>query len=549
MKKILSAIVGIAAVFIFAGKAAAGSETVFNTLYGLNAGPNTGLYSGSTFFGSSAGYYNTTGGANNFMGSNAGYANTIGSFNSFIGNEAGKENSSGNNNSFVGYKAGFYNTTGSNNTLVGYQTGQSSSANPLTGTNNTFMGYMTGFVNSTGSNNTFIGLQAGYSNTQGSGNSIFGNYAGYNNITGNNNVFLGYGAGASETGSDRLYIDNCHLKDGSGDCTFPLIYGEFDNRFVKIDGTIQTTHGIKFSDGSIQTTAPAGVATSLLTTWGSSTGSQGNNSIFIGTSAGTSNTSGSSDNFIGYKAGYSNTSGTWNVFLGDSAGYSNNKGGWNTFLGAEAGYTNTTGSHNTFVGTGAGTMNSTGNYNVFLGYSAGGSETGSNKLYIDNCNTGGNCSSPLIYGEFDNRIVRIDGTVTVAQLVSASDERYKKNIHPLEQSLDKLTQLSGVSYEWKTDEFAGKGFREGRQIGLIAQDVEKVIPELVQTDANGYKAVAYDKLVPVLIEAVKEQQKEITKQREEAKNKDIRIDKLEKALEAMDRRLASLQEARIVALK
>ena len=103
----------------------------------------------------------------------------------------------------------------------------------------------------------------------------------------------------------------------------------------------------------------------------------------------------------------------------------------------------------------------------------------------------------------------IYGTLTLTSLVAPSDERYKKNIQQLEQSLDKVTHLTGVSYEWKTEEYGDRGFKEGRQIGLIAQEVEKVFPELVQTDSDGYKGVAYDKLVPVLIEAVKEQQKEI----------------------------------------
>ncbi len=65
-------------------------------------------------------------------------------------------------------------------------------------------------------------------------------------------------------------------------------------------------------------------------------------------------------------------------------------------------------------------------------------------------------------------------------------------------------------------------FEQNRQIGLVAQEVEKQIPELVRTDANGYKSIAYDKLIVVTIEAVKEQQKEIEAQRQEiAQLKDL----------------------------
>lgn len=104
----------------------------------------------------------------------------------------------------------------------------------------------------------------------------------------------------------------------------------------------------------------------------------------------------------------------------------------------------------------------------------------------------------------------VNGRLTVASIGYPSDERYKRNIQPLQQSLDNITSLKGVSYEWRTDEFSGKGFEDGRQIGLIAQEVEKILPELVLTDDRGFKAVSYDKLVPVLIEAVKEQQRTIS---------------------------------------
>jgi hypothetical protein len=87
--------------------------------------------------------------------------------------------------------------------------------------------------------------------------------------------------------------------------------------------------------------------------------------------------------------------------------------------------------------------------------------------------------------------------------------RFKTNIAPIENALDKISALNGVSYDWRKDEFKDRGFEDSRQIGVIAQDVEKVLPELVKTDPQGYKAVSYEKLTAVLIEAVKEQQKMI----------------------------------------
>lgn len=103
-----------------------------------------------------------------------------------------------------------------------------------------------------------------------------------------------------------------------------------------------------------------------------------------------------------------------------------------------------------------------------------------------------------------------------------SDIRWKKNIVPIENALESVLQLQGVNYEWKVEEYKDKNFDEGRQIGVIAQDVEKVLPELVRTDNEGYKAVSYEKLTVVLVEAIKEQQKQI-------KELEDRIKRLEKA--------------------
>jgi hypothetical protein len=109
------------------------------------------------------------------------------------------------------------------------------------------------------------------------------------------------------------------------------------------------------------------------------------------------------------------------------------------------------------------------------------------------------------------------GTLTVGGQVSfcggaytCSDVRYKKDIRPLKNSLQNLFSLNGYSYYWRRDEFPDKQFTNDRQIGLLAQEVEKIYPEMVMTDANtGYKSVDYSKMVPVLLEALKQQQNQI----------------------------------------
>ncbi len=90
-----------------------------------------------------------------------------------------------------------------------------------------------------------------------------------------------------------------------------------------------------------------------------------------------------------------------------------------------------------------------------------------------------------------------------------SDIRFKEHIASIDSALAKVMNIAGVSYTWKTQEFKEKGFPEGRHYGLIAQEVEKVLPGVVAQAPSGEKAVSYTELVPVLIQAMKEQQKAI----------------------------------------
>jgi len=82
--------------------------------------------------------------------------------------------------------------------------------------------------------------------------------------------------------------------------------------------------------------------------------------------------------------------------------------------------------------------------------------------------------------------------------------------------------LQGVSYERKREEYPDWGFKDSRQIGLLAQDVERVIPELVSADETGYKAVSYNKLTAVLVEAVKELKAENERLRKRLKEETLK---------------------------
>ncbi len=95
----------------------------------------------------------------------------------------------------------------------------------------------------------------------------------------------------------------------------------------------------------------------------------------------------------------------------------------------------------------------------------------------------------------------------------SSDIRLKKDIQPISEPIKKLMEISGVTYKWNEEYLKDKDvdgyFVRETEVGVIAQDVEKVLPEVVATRENGYKAVRYEKLVALLIEAVKDQQKQI----------------------------------------
>jgi hypothetical protein len=102
---------------------------------------------------------------------------------------------------------------------------------------------------------------------------------------------------------------------------------------------------------------------------------------------------------------------------------------------------------------------------------------------------------------------RIDATNDVVAF-SSSDIRFKENIVPIENALDKISKISGNTYDWKAENKIEHGY-EGNDVGVIAQEIEAVLPQLVQTRESGFKAVKYDKLVALLIEGIKEQQTQI----------------------------------------
>jgi hypothetical protein len=124
----------------------------------------------------------------------------------------------------------------------------------------------------------------------------------------------------------------------------------------------------------------------------------------------------------------------------------------------------------------------------------------------------------------------ITGKFNSNGIQESSDIRFKKNITPLSNALENILKLEGVSYNWKQEEFPDRNFGTQTEIGVIAQEIEKVYPELVATDKEGYKSVQYSHLVPVLIEAIKEQQALIESLQKGMKDNESRYVDLKKFL-------------------
>ncbi|HTA23087.1 MAG TPA: tail fiber domain-containing protein [Terriglobales bacterium] len=261
----------------------------------------------------------------------------------------------------------------------------------------------------------------------------------------------------------------------------------------------------------------------------------------IGSSALDANSTGNNNTAIGVLALSNNSTGTNNTATG-SAALDYNTGSNNTANGALALYLNTTGidddatgfsalANNTtgFANAAGGAFalfnNTTGSYNTALGFAAGPDSSSTN--LANSTAIGANAvvseSNALILGGTGTYAVKVGiGTATPSNVFTIaqgaghaisdswdtySSRRWKTNIQTLDGALSKVERLRGVSYELKD---GGK-----REIGVIAEEVNDVVPEVVSKakDGNGVNGVDYSRLTALLIEATKEQQREIQRER------------------------------------
>jgi hypothetical protein len=145
----------------------------------------------------------------------------------------------------------------------------------------------------------------------------------------------------------------------------------------------------------------------------------------------------------------------------------------------------------------------------------------------DKLQVGGDIRAGTVFGTGAGSgcIRRFDGSVLAG--TCSSDARFKRDIQPFAPSLDRVAALRPVDYSWRADEFPARALGTARSYGLIAQEVEQVLPELVSSDDQGYKAVDYTRLPLLAIQAIKELKE--------------RNDALAASHEALERRLEALE--------
>ncbi len=495
----------------------------YDALTTATAGDNVAI-------GYTAGQDLTTGTNNTFLGNYAGRNVTTSSYGTYLGRTAGQGVTSGGEPVFVGYDAGQQVTSGNHNTCIG-----TSAMTYGNGSHNTYVGWQCGFGSNgqDNSNNTAIGKQSMRNIQTGSNNGAMGRGSLYNLTTGSYNMGLGWDAyqaitttsyntgvgantGVYQTGNYNTstgYHSNYGVSgSSSGDYNTAMGYfagaynrgenntflGAIAGRYCST-GQRNTIVGSQAMDNQTMTgsdnTVMGFAAAQNITT--------GYENILIGKSAASGLTTANANIGIGLEVLDNCTSSTGNIAIGYSCmgGGGMSGTGRNIALGDACGYNVTSGSNNILIGWNAGRTGSQ------TPQSMGGVTTGSNQIHIGN-------------ESHSNALVQVSWTVN-------SDGRDKTDIKDLDLGLDFIDSLRPVTYRWdKRSQYedkkpTGEHKETKLEVGLIAQEV------IEQENKSGYNfedetnlfswesedknkvGLQYEKLVPALINAIKELKAEI----------------------------------------
>ncbi len=500
----------------------------------------------NTFLGKSAGANNSDGYNNTLVGAYSGFENTSGRLNSFYGYNSGYRNDDGYANCYFGYESGFTNQSGFGNCLFGYRSGAGNN-----GDYNAFFGHSTG-LNSVGDDNSFFGASAGAENGNGSENSYFGNRAGRINRNGTRNSFFGANSSIN-SGNDSLDRAIAIGYFSRVDCHNCAVIGGIGENAVKL-GVGVDSPSVVLSLLETGATNPVGITQNQV---GGPSTMELTTSDDAGLQATRLMLRGDSDNpdiqFLRGARGAENLS----VLIKGTNGYlgvNTNNPLRNLDVNGDARIQNSLGIGTNMISAPLTVLRSGELKSDFITLSN--SQSVFHRFYYNNDVQGAslgfdtaNNLAKFVHGggfaastkgiainstgqvgintELPAAKLDVNGTLRVQNptsdpgiplyisplgilSTSASDHRLKKQVETLSHGLEKILALRGVTYYWQDPEYPNA------EIGLIAQEVEEVLPEVVFTNSStGYKGIKYAEITAVLVEAIKEQQKLIEIQQNE----------------------------------
>ncbi|NND31970.1 MAG: tail fiber domain-containing protein [Saprospiraceae bacterium] len=369
-----------------------------------------------------------------------------------IGRRAGMNQAftSGRRNTFVGYQAGFETTTGGFNSFYGYEAGRSNNAY-----GNSFFGYTAGDENVNGSDNCFFGNYSGSNNISGSYNAFYGYESGEDNTTGEYNCYYGIEAASASTTGFR---NSCF-----GAFTGCNMVRSTRNTFIGYEAD-----QVNYQD-SLDRSIAIGYEAKVDCSHCAVIGGTGVDAVNVG-------------------IGTTTPLAKLHLGGGDSSQILLENGGdlmWKNSAGVIKPVLSLHTDNNVYLDA---TTDTTSTLIVRTNTS------NDPQMVVDHLGRVG------IGTTLPKQKLHVEGIVLADSYQMASSRRWKTNIQILPDALEKVVKLRGVEYDWKD---SGK-----HDIGLIAEEVGAVIPEVVEFEKNGIdaKSVDYARLVPVLIEAIKDLQ-------------------------------------------
>jgi hypothetical protein len=487
-----------------------------NIFLGLNTGSGADNASASVFLGTNAGMSATNVELSNFFGFNSGRNAVDAVSSNFFGPSAGYDATSASYSNFFGSGAGVEAVNASNSNFFGQGTGGQAAKASYSN----FFGYGTGAGAVGAMNSTIIGSFSGFNdtvdNTTGGWSILLGpclTTGGYSN-----SVLIGGGSSAYDCNTATQFQSNTKTNQ------FMLADTITDVRWSGVEYTLPSAQG---GAGEVLTNDGSGVLswdTGIIAIGGSGNtlyspglgAGEGHttfgNNVFLGADTGDGATGVYGSTFIGPFAGTNATNAYSSSFIGISAGNDATNASSSIFAGESAGRLAVNASNSIFIGNNAGVVDTVDNTNDVSDYSiliGNNTSTGgfSNSIVIG-ANATNTASNQFMIGSTTRAIdtTRINGssstqcTITTGTgIACTSDERVKTNITDLDTStLETLMNVRTVTYNWLQNS-TGK-----QQIGFLAQNLEPLFPQLVETDKDGMKSVYYAQMTPILTKAVQE---------------------------------------------